>query len=196
MLVFASDDARRDRDEFGRVGLTTYAPFDFARTAKLPTAKRRRWRSRCPLSRRTPARGGIFTCQQHAPQYFWKPEYQRHANGAIAVTEVVMVRKSAGIDGVVRRYAGRGAVRAIEGGLAVTTARGTITVLTPSAAAERFAGLPLKNASAAPHLVGYRVSVRDLDDVRVRFDASDVTYGRYQARCRLRLISLSVRISS
>src|SRR5256885_7300767 len=39
MLVFASDDARRDRDEFGRVGLTTYAPFDFARAAKLPDGK-------------------------------------------------------------------------------------------------------------------------------------------------------------
>src|SRR5262249_36654035 len=39
MLVFSSDDARRDRDEFGRAGLTTYVPFDFARIAKLPDGK-------------------------------------------------------------------------------------------------------------------------------------------------------------
>ena len=36
MLVFASDDARRDQAAFAESGLETYAPFDFERRAKLP----------------------------------------------------------------------------------------------------------------------------------------------------------------
>src|SRR5260221_677211 len=36
MLVFASDDARRDQREFAASGLETYAPFDFSRLARLP----------------------------------------------------------------------------------------------------------------------------------------------------------------
>ena len=36
MLVFASDDARRDQQEFAASGLDTYAPFDFSRQAVLP----------------------------------------------------------------------------------------------------------------------------------------------------------------
>src|SRR5260370_22869197 len=36
MLVFGSDDARRDQVEFAASGLDTYAPFDFSRRASLP----------------------------------------------------------------------------------------------------------------------------------------------------------------
>src|SRR5690242_7413033 len=36
MLVFASDDARRDQREFTERGLETYAPLDFERMAGLP----------------------------------------------------------------------------------------------------------------------------------------------------------------
>ena len=33
----------------------------------------------------------FFTCQQrHAPELFWKPDYQRHPNGALRVVEIVM----------------------------------------------------------------------------------------------------------
>jgi hypothetical protein len=36
MLVFASDDARADNRRFSAAGLSTFAPFDFERCAKLP----------------------------------------------------------------------------------------------------------------------------------------------------------------
>ncbi|MBI3710405.1 MAG: hypothetical protein HY246_22390, partial [Proteobacteria bacterium] len=114
---------------------------------------------------------------QHAPQYFWKPEYQQHPNGAVAVVEAMMVADDPpALAGFFAGLQGQTAAATRDGRLEVTTARGRVTMLGPDAAAERFPGLPLKDAPASPHFVGYRVAVRDLEALRMRFDASDVRY--------------------
>jgi catechol 2,3-dioxygenase-like lactoylglutathione lyase family enzyme len=178
MVAFASDDARRDRDEFAASGLTTYATFDFARQASLPNGSEVTVAfSLTTVTDERMPEAGFFVCQHRAPQYFWKPEYQRHANGAIAVSEVVMVAaEPPALADLYRRLQGPDAVRVDGNRLDVTTARGAITVLDPDTAAMRFRALPLKDAPETPHFVGCRVTVRDLDAVRMRFDASDVRY--------------------
>src|SRR5258708_7747637 len=178
MIAFESGDARRDRDEFARAGLSNYAPFDFARQARLPDGNdvTLAFSLAFVTNPRMPE-SAFFVCQHRAPHFFWKPDYQRHANGAAAVVEAVMVAEEP--PALVEFFAalqGPDSVRRATDRLDVATARGALTVLAPDAAAERFPGLPLKEAPASPHLVGYRIVVRDLDDVRVRFDASDVDY--------------------
>lgn len=178
MLVFESGDAAADRADFAKAGLRGYQPFRFERKAKLPDGGEAvvAFSLAFASDPRIPE-AAFFVCQQHAPQYFWKPEYQRHANGAVAVTEVMMVADDPpSLADFYSGLQGSGAVRMKDDALAVTTARGQITVLSQEAAAERFPGLPLAAAPASPHFVGYRVSVRDLDGLRLRFDASDVQY--------------------
>lgn len=178
MLAFAGDDARRDRDEFANAGLTTYAPFDFSRRARLPDGDEVTvaFSLAFVTDERMPE-VALFTCQQHAPQYFWRPEYQRHANGAIALTEAIMVAEQpSALAEFFARLHGPAAVQATEKRLDVTTPRGQVTVLDPEDAAERCPDLPLRDAPASPHLIGCRIAVRDLDAVRMRFDASDVRY--------------------
>lgn len=178
MLALATDDARRDRDEFARAGLRTFAPFDFARTARLPDGREATvaFSLAFVADERLPELT-LFTCQQRAPEYFWRPEYQRHANGATAIQEIIVYaaepRQLADIFG---RIQGREAVRWTDNRIEVEMARGRITVLDPTAAAERCPGLPLPGAPETPHIIGCRIAVRDLDAVRMRFDASDVRY--------------------
>lgn len=178
MLVFESADAHADRAAFAAAGLTTYAPFDFSRKARLPDGSDAT--VAFSLSFVTDARAPeavFFTCQQHAPQYFWKPDYQLHPNGALAVTEVVMAAdEPAALADFFAGLQGGEAVRAVDGALEVATARGRVTVLASASAAERCPGLPLRGAPRTPHFVGYRVAVRDLEGLRLRFDASDVRY--------------------
>src|SRR6185295_4118129 len=83
MLVFQSHDARRDQVEFAAAGLHTFAPFDFGRDAKLPDGGivRVAFSLAFVTDPRMPD-SALFTCQQHAPKFFWKREYQVHANGA------------------------------------------------------------------------------------------------------------------
>lgn len=178
MLVFESDNARADREAFAAAELTTYAPFEFSRKARLPDGNDAT--VAFSLAFVTDARmpeAVFFTCQQHAPQFFWKPDYQLHPNGALAVVEAVMAAaEPAALADFFAGVQGPEAVRRLDGQLEVATSRGRVTLLSPTLAAERFPGVPLRGAPETPHFIGYRVAVRDLDTLRLRFDASDVAY--------------------
>ena len=85
----------------------------------------------------------FFACQQHAPKYFWKLDYQTHANGARTIAEVVMVAADpAAIADFFAKLEGPESVRRDGADLHVATARGKISVLTPSSFAARFPGEP------------------------------------------------------
>lgn len=165
MLALASDDARRDHAEFVAKGLDTYPPFDFARQATLPDG--RRATVAFSLVFVTDARmptAAFFVCQHHTPEHFWKPDYQRHANGAVAVNEVVMVAaEPESLADLFSRLHGRDAVTVEPGRLAVATGRAGVTVLSPARCGERFPVGMIARAPATPYFVGYRVAVADLD---------------------------------
>ena len=92
MLALHSADAHADAARFKADHIGAYAPFDFGRDAVLPGGGTARVEFSLAFAT-DPAMPGIafFTCQQrHPPELFWKPEYQRHPNGALRVIEVVM----------------------------------------------------------------------------------------------------------
>jgi hypothetical protein len=163
MLVLASGDARADQQAFAAAGLDTYAPFDFARAARLPDGSdvTVAFSLAFATDRRMPE-AAFFVCQQHAPQYFWKPEYQRHANGAVAIDEVVMVaERPLELAGFFAGLQGGQAVAMEAGGLAVAAGAGCVRVLDRRAFAERFGTAAI--ADAPPYLAAYRIKVADLD---------------------------------
>jgi catechol 2,3-dioxygenase-like lactoylglutathione lyase family enzyme len=166
MLVLDSRDARADARAFRRAGLVTYEPFDFSRTARLPSGEDAKVGfSLAFTSHPDIANAGFFVCQQHAPQHFWRPEYQRHDNTALTVLDVCLVadrplRFAEFIEG----FAASDAVRASDTLVEVTTARGTVVVLTAERFAERFGTAPPR-PERLPGLAGYTVGVSDLDAV-------------------------------
>ncbi len=187
MLVFASDDARRDRAEFAGRGLETYAPFDFSRQATLPDG------SRVTVSfslafvtdPRLPE-AAFFTCQQHAPQHFWKPEYQRHANTAQSVVEVVMMGNDpAALADFFGKLVEPEAVTLAEGALTVTTEGGRISVLDATRLAERFPGVRLRDVLRKPYFVGFRVAVADLGETGSLLRRNGVAFDRLGDRLHI-----------
>lgn len=175
MLALASDDARRDRDAFAAAGLDTYPVFDFSRQATLPDG--RQATLAFSLAYVTDARLpglALFACQHHAPEHFWKPDYQRHANGATAIAEVVMVAEEpASLRGLFEGLYGAANVKSGDGTLLVTTARGDISVLDPDAFGRRFPAAP-SAAVASPRFAAYRVTVGDLGRVSGLLAENDV----------------------
>lgn len=164
MLAFASDDARRDQAEFADKGLHTCPIFDFSRQAMLPGGGQATvaFSLAFVTDDRMPEIA-FFVCQQHAPQYFWKPEYQRHANGAVAIAEVVMVAEQpASLGELFAKLQGPGNVEAGDDRLTVETARGRIAVLSPRRFAARFPVVPATDAVGAPRFAGYRLVVEDV----------------------------------
>ena len=165
MLVFESKDARRDQAEFASRGLETYEPFDFSRQAKLPDGnlKTVAFSLAFVTEPRMPD-AAFFTCQQHAPEFFWKPDYQRHANGARAVVEVVMLANDpGGLAEFFGKLVEPDAVSSSEGALRVVLGHGALTVLDATRLAQRFPGIRLRDVLRKPHFAGYSIAVGDLD---------------------------------
>lgn len=176
MLVFQSHDARRDQAEFAASGLQTYAPFAFGREAKLPdgTVARVAFSLAFVTDPRMPE-AAFFTCQQHAPQYFWKLDYQTHANRARGIAEVIMVAPDPPVLAeFFAQLQGKESVRSAGGSLAVATARGRITILAPPAFAARFGGP--NPGPASPHFAAFRIVGVDPDRQSARLKAAGVPH--------------------
>ena len=178
MLVFEGYDARADRAAFRANGLDTYAPFDFERLAPLPDGSKAK--VGFSLAFVTDARlteAAFFTCQQHAPQHFWKPNYQRHANGARQIVEVVMVADDP--PSLADLYAGLQepqAVRVRDGCFCVSTGRGDVTVVTPAAFRHRFGHDPV--LGVGPRFVACTVAVTELGAATTLLERNEVPHAR------------------
>ena len=177
-LVFESADARADQTEFSAAGLQTYDNFDFSRQAKLPDGSQVEVAfSLAFVMHEQMPDCGFFTCQQHAPQYFWKPQYQTHSNGAQLISEVIMVadQPQAFADFMAALHGGDAITDSNVEKLSVSTARGLICVLTPHAYRERFA--PVWSESIAhsapqgPHFCAYQINSSSLDQTRQSLQA-------------------------
>jgi hypothetical protein len=165
MLVFESMDAEADRKEFIARGLPAYDKFYFERKAILPDG------SQVPVAfslafatdPRMP-QAAFFCCQQHAPQYFWKAEYQSHANGADKILEVIMVAESPeSFSGFFAKLQEPESVVMEESELIVHTPRGTIKVLTPAQACRRYGTRNLADLPDSPYFLGFAIQVGNLD---------------------------------
>lgn len=160
MLALDSTDARADVAAFRAAGLKTYEPFDFSRKARLPDG--REVTVGFSLAFVTnPAMPDVafFTTQQHAPQHFWKPDYQRHANRALTILEVCLVAERPEEHAAfLSAFAGFPA-GTVEEGITVRTARGNITCLTPRGFQKSF-GRPAPELHNGPRFGGFTIGVR------------------------------------
>ena len=95
MLVFAGDDARADIRNFDATGLPTFAPFDFERPAVLPDGSVATVAfSLAFVQPPQMPKVAFFVCENRAPGLFWKPQYQKHANGAHHIAAVYLASRN------------------------------------------------------------------------------------------------------
>ncbi len=180
MLVFESADARADREDFLAQGLATYQPFDFERQATLPDGSEATvgFSLAYVTDPRMPE-AAFFVCQQHAPEFFWKPEFQAHANGARQVGEVVMVAaEPAALADHFKRLQGPDSTQVGDNAMIVTTARGRISVVSPALYQQRFGGVTVAKAPTTPYLAGFRIDVANLDTAEAALSQNGVPFRR------------------
>ncbi len=166
MMVLESTDRDGDLQDFRSGGLKVYEPFGFSRQAILPSGEAVTVSfSLAFVGDDTTPDIGYFSCQHHAPQYFWKKEYQSHPNTAKAVTEVAMVSADPGSHAkFLTGFSGSKTTTAGPDELLVETPRGRIAVQTPSRSAEIW-GAP-NPAFDAPYLRGFRIAVASLSEAK------------------------------
>lgn len=192
MLVLSTEDARADAEQWRERDLQVYEPFHWSRKAILPDGSETTVAFTLTfVTNPLMPEIAFFSCQQHNPEAFWKPEYQRHANGAASVSGVTLVdrepaRHKAFFSGLV----GNGAIDEVPGALAVHCAPGVIRVLSP----RRFAAhYPCALSGDVAEGVAFRAASIDaanldrvahcLEDSGVAFSRSDTAIQVADDRC-------------
>jgi catechol 2,3-dioxygenase-like lactoylglutathione lyase family enzyme len=98
------------------------------------------------------------TCQQHFPENFWNPAFQKHANGVAAIAGVVAVAEQPSLHrDFLLAFTGAQTARDTGDGLTIDLPRGAIELTTPAAFERRF-GLPAPDASRGARLAALRFS--------------------------------------
>jgi len=174
-LVFQSTDARADRADFLAADLNAYENVDFSRKAKLPNGSEVTVAfSLAFVTDPAMPEATFFTCQQHAPEHFWKPEYQVHANGAHHASETIMVAPDpAAHADFFRGTHGKEALNVADGAVSVATDLGSVSMITPEMFQARF-GMPTPGPAGTAHFAGFRIAVEDLTDTHAYLAAAGV----------------------
>lgn len=171
MLSLTSQDAVADIDRFRTAGLATFEPFRFERVARAPDGSERKVAFRLAFTA-DPAlpHAGVFTCQHEFPDNLWRPELQRHDNGATGVGAVALVADDPAAH---QRYlaaaTGADVVPSDGDGTRLRLSNAVLDVLTPRAFERRFGQAP---AGGSGRFGAMTIIVRDLDSLAARLTVS------------------------
>jgi catechol 2,3-dioxygenase-like lactoylglutathione lyase family enzyme len=173
MTVLESTDSLADRERFAAAGIGDFAPFFFERHAKRPDGGTVRVAFGLAFAQdRLAPEAGFFVCQQHEPQNFWNPLFQRHPNGAGGVGAVLMVAENpADHAEFLSAFTGERELVSNSAGVAVPLPRGRIEVLTGPAAGWVL-GHPVPDEPA--RFVGFTVAGTDPAAQEARLAAAGI----------------------
>jgi catechol 2,3-dioxygenase-like lactoylglutathione lyase family enzyme len=177
MLVFETQNAEADARAFRAAGLGDFAPFHFERPARLPdgTMVKVAFSLAFALDPRLPD-AVFFTCRQHAPELFWKPEFQRHDNGALGIEEVALVAPDPLAFAGTFEAVSQVPAEAAADGIVVRTGRGSLRALTPAGFSRRYGGAEPPSIGTGPRFAGCRLLVEDLLALRARLIDAGVPF--------------------
>ena len=176
MLVLKSVDPAADRAAFSRHGLPVYEPFRFERSARGPDGVERKVAFSLTFTgdARFHGAAGFFTCQHHYPENFWRPEYQRHPNGAVGIAAAVMVtRDPADFHEFLTHFTGRHDMKSTSLGVTFDLGDTNVEVLSPVGFRAFFG----EDAGPDPRrFTAFRIAVADLSATRTLLATNDVPF--------------------
>lgn len=178
MIALKSHGWQQDREHFKAHGLDVSAPFEFSRLAGQPDGTEVTVGFKLTIATHPEMPWAVFfTCDhQHEAQYFYKPQFQSHANTATGISEVMMVAdQPAKYASYFEALLGEGSVSQHGESLSVQAGGSVISVGTRKDLFERFPGAGLPTGSDA-RFVGYGISVDDISRAEACVLASGLGY--------------------
>jgi hypothetical protein len=172
MLVLEGKGAA-DAEAFRAAGIGDFDVFNFEREGKRPDGSTVKVAFSLAFAQDKAAPDtGFFTCQQHYPDNFWNPAFQRHANGVTGVAGVVFVAENPSDHHIfLKAFAGVSDLQATSAGIAIATPRGEIQVMDPAAYRLHFVVEPPDTARGM-RLAAIRFAVRDMELARDKAGSS------------------------
>jgi len=183
MLVLESAGPDVDRAEYLAAGMQVHAPFSFERQAKQPDGSTATVGFSLTIaSHEDMPNAGFFTCHQHNPAAFWKPDYQVHANGAEVIGGVTMVTDDPQqFSSFFADFSGSNTVTSSASAVDVSTPRGRLSVVTSAEFVTRH-DIPVTDAVSLPAFCAYTITVKDLEATTALFAGNGVEHIRHDGR--------------
>jgi len=175
LLILESTDAAADAAMFRASGIAVSDALRFEREGKRPDGTPVKVGFSLAFARDAKAPAiGFAVCQQHFPENFWNPSFQQHANTATGIDSVVLVAENPSDHHIfLSAFAGERELLATSTGITVTTPRGTIQVMDPSAYGRHF-GVAAPDIGEGARLAALIVSVRDMAAAEALVKKADV----------------------
>jgi catechol 2,3-dioxygenase-like lactoylglutathione lyase family enzyme len=161
LLILESRDAAADEAAFRAAGIAASEGMKFEREARRPDGSPVKVGFSLAFADDKSAPDIHFaTCQQHYPQNFWNPAFQKHANSVSGIAGVVVVAAEPSRHReFLQSFVGAAAEQAGEG-FTIATPRGRIDVTTPAAFLHRF-GVAAPDCAQGARLAALRFTAAD-----------------------------------
>jgi len=139
-MILQSDNARADEVDFRATGIAASETMRFEREGKRPDGSAVKVAFSLAFAADDLApRINFAVCQQHFPENFWNPAFQRHPNSVERIAGAVMVAEAPGRHReFLLAFTGVDHARLDGDGFVVATPRGEIAVMTPALFRRRF----------------------------------------------------------
>jgi catechol 2,3-dioxygenase-like lactoylglutathione lyase family enzyme len=182
MLVLDSQDATADAALFAKQGIGSFEPFHFERTGRRPDGSETKVAFTLAFTsvERSP-KAGFFVCQQHYPENFWNPEFQRHDNQATRISSVTLAApEPEQLREFLNAFTGVQPGSPDGDDLTFRLDGSHIDVLTPDDAAEIYGSIEAELDQ--PSLVAFAIRVEDIQRQARWLDAAEISYQHIGSR--------------
>ncbi len=182
MLVLESRDAKADAALFRDKGIGTFEPFFFERSGRRPDGSETKVAFTLAFAAPENApRTGFFVCQQHFPENFWNPEFQRHDNRATGIPTVALCAPDPHqYKAFLAAFTGEEPSSPALHDLSFRLRDGHLDVMTPDDAAESYGSVEAELDQ--PSFVAFAVSVEDIHNQAKWLDAAEIPYAQIGSR--------------
>ena len=172
MLVLEGKGAAADAEAFRAAGIGDFDVFDFEREGQHPDGSTVKVAFSLAFAEdRQAPDTGFFTCQQHYPENFWNPAFQKHANGVSSVAGVVFVAENPADHHVfLKAFSGVSDLQSTSSGITIATPRGEIQVMDPAAFRLHYAVAP-PDVARGMRLAAIRCAAGDIGAARAALGA-------------------------
>jgi hypothetical protein len=179
-LVFGMSDSNSVYTELQNSGVPAERPIAFSRPVAVDGINQDARFQTVRLAKDTIAGGRVYFCQHLTPQLVWRPEWQRHANGAVALTRAVLVsadpRQAAGI---FKRMFGPVAVNTDDTSASIACKRFRIEIVAPDVLARSFGPDAPAADGRSDYMAAMSVRTQSLDKAEAALCAAGIKHTRF-----------------
>lgn len=175
--ALATDDAEAAAAELTRRGLAVGEAVRFARPVDLPEGTREARFVVTHLDPRETPGASMFFCEHLTRDVVWRPEWQRHDIGAIAIAGLLAIHPNPAEAGLrYQRLVGADRVKQGQGRVDVAFGRCVMTIVEPGRVASLSAGIEPAPSRASARLVGMTLRVADLAAARAHLGRNGIAH--------------------